>query len=258
VTYACTDPGDGSSFTATGTVSSWSSTAVSATIPSSGSDFTSGAVCLVQVTNADGTWFVYSAVSITNPAANLYGWSAGPDLLVARRAPAAVAARATLTSRTLYAIGGDDGSSAGALSSIERAKVDRYGGVGAWEELPTGLPAPRTLATVARVGRYLYLVGGNDGSGPVATTLRAQVLDPLEAPSIVDVDVEYGTGKELGGGTWVYRVAAIFPSTYDDNPGGESLASDPFVVRLPDVPDTLRVTLSWDAVPEASGYRIYR
>jgi hypothetical protein len=44
----------------------------------------------------------------------------------------------------------------------------------------------------------------------------------------------------------------------DENPGGESLAGDPFVVRVPDVPERIALTLSWTAVPGATGYRLYR
>ncbi|MBN1335347.1 MAG: IPT/TIG domain-containing protein [Deltaproteobacteria bacterium] len=260
VEFECQDKSTGDTFTASGTVTSSSDTEVVVTIPSATDvQFGNGVVCAVVLTNQNGAYVSYSAVSVTNPSANLYSIEVGTDMTTGRRAPAAVAARATPSARYLYAIGGDDGSSAGALDSVEYATVDKFGDLGEWTELPETLDAPLTLAGVARVGRFVYLVGGNDGSGAVDTLLRAQVLDPLEAPRIDDIEVDYSESDDgLMGGTWIYRVAALFDDTYDDNPGGESLPSDPFVMRLPDLDPMLYVTIGWTEVEGASGYRIYR
>ncbi len=260
VDFECLDKSTGEAFTASGTVTSSSSTAVVVTIPSATDpSFSNGVVCVVVLTNEDGAYVSYSAISVTNPSANLYSIEVGPEMTTGRRAPAAVAARATASARYLYAIGGDSGSAAGALDTVEYAGVGKYGDLGDWTELPDTLDTPLTLAGVARVGRFVYLVGGNEGSGAVASLLRAQVLDPLEAPRIDDIEVEYSEGTDgLEGGTWVYRVAALFDDTYDDNPGGESLPSDPFVMRLPSLETPLYVTLAWTEVEGASGYRIYR
>lgn len=260
VDFECEDKSTGSTFTSAGTITSSSSDEVVVTIESASDDsFTNGVVCVVVLTNVDGASVSYSSLSVTNPSANLYSIEVGNEMTTARRAPAAVALRATASSRYLYAIGGDDGSTSGAFDTIERVKVGKYGDLEDWEELPDTLDSPRTLAGVATVGRYVYLVGGNDGTGAVDTLLRATVLDPLEAPRIEDVEVELSEGPDgLAGGTWSYRVAALFDSSYDDNPGGESLASDPFVLRLPDLSVGLYVTLSWEVVSGASGYRVYR
>ena len=138
--------------------------------------------------------------------------------------------------------------------------MDAFGDVGAWTDAPESyLPAPVINGRATQLGRYVYVVGGNDGSGPVADVWRAQILDPLEAPQVttnLSITID-PTG--LAEGTYIYRVSALFDATYDDNPDGESLASDPFVVRLPSVaPDNLQLTLEWTEVPGAAGYRIYR
>ena len=215
------------------------------------------AVCLVRVTNVDGTVAEWSAVSITNPAQNLFPWQAGSDLVEARRGLAAAAGRTTSVQRWVYAIGGDDGTAAGAKTSIEVAPIDVYGALGPWVGLSRGLPAPRTLAGVAVIGRFIYLVGGNDAASPTATVVRAQILDPLDVPYLSSLSVVPGpTG--LGPGAWTYRVAATYDPTDLGNPGGESLPSDPIQVNLPDVADLLQPRLSWTPVDGAVGYRVYR
>ena len=62
-----------------------------------------------------------------------------------------------------------------------------------------------------------------DWSRPVKTAERAMVLDPLQAPSINDIDIVPGDGKGLAGGLWFYRVAAVMAPNDADNPGGETL-----------------------------------
>jgi hypothetical protein len=219
---------------------------------------TEGTVCVVRVINSDGTYYDYAAVSIGSPSGNLFGFSPGSDMVVGRRAPAAEAGRATLTARYLYAIGGDAGNSPSAYNSIEVAPVDFFGNLSNWRVLPITLPAPRTLASSTRIGRFIYLVGGNDGTNVVDTVLRAQILDPLAAPRFNTLTIDYGGGSGLQGGVWIYRIAALFGAGDLRNPSGESLASDPIVVRVPDVPDRIHLGISWEPVANAVGYRIYR
>jgi hypothetical protein len=214
-------------------------------------------VCLVRVIDADGTSAEWSAVSVTNPAQNLFPWQVGPSLVEGRRAPAAAAGRTTSVQRWLYAIGGDDGAAAGAKASVEVAPIDVYGAVGPWHVLSRGLPAPRTLGAVAVIGRFIYLVGGHDGGAATASVLRAQILDPLDVPYFASLSVAPGaTG--LAPGSWTYRVAALYDPTDLGNPGGESLPSDPIRVALPDLGGLLQPILGWTAVDGAVGYRVYR
>lgn len=215
-------------------------------------------VCTVTVTNDDGTWFEFAGVTVTNPAQNLFDWRSGPPLNVARRAPAAAAARATATARFAYTIGGDSGSDATAMASIEFSEVGKFGDLGPWVLHPEPLPAPRTRAAITQVGRFLYLIGGDDGGGPVDSVWRAQVLDPLASPEFDTLSLSYGEDSGLSDGIWSYRIAALFDDDDPLNPSGESLASDPIVVRLPDIEGDFHLNIAWTPVEGAAGYRVYR
>lgn len=221
-----------------------------------------GAACVVTVTDADGSAFRYSAISIKTPAQNLNPIvNAQQTLVTARRALGLAAGRPTTQSRFVYAVGGDTGATSGALDTVESANVSLFGSLGAFSIQRHRLPGPRSFPGVVRVGGFIYAVGGHDGSGAVATVLRAPVLDPLATPEVVDVGVtllaEDDARPGLGEGLWIYRIAAEFPEDDAIDPGGESLPGEPLVVQLPDVPG-LALTLSWDAIPGASGYRVYR
>lgn len=255
VDLVCVEP-TGTTVTHTATVNSGASDADTLVMTANAGN--EGSVCVVRVTNDDGTSFDYSAVSARSASGNLFGFDPTSTMVVARRAPGTAAARATAVSRFLYAVGGDSGALTGALDSVERAPVDFYGDAGAWSVLPDVLPEPRTMAGLVTVGDFLYLVGGHDGVGPVDTIWRAEVLDPQAAPEFANLSIRVGTGQGLGGGTWTYRIAALFGPSDARNPGGESLASDPIVVRLPDLQGGVELDLSWTAVPGATAYRVYR
>ncbi|MFN7146426.1 MAG: hypothetical protein ACK4YP_21815, partial [Myxococcota bacterium] len=233
-------------------VLAWTYTSIDAVVPST--EFNE-AICVLEVTNAEGPSARWAALSIRNPAENLFPWSAGPDLVEARRAPVAVAGRTSAVDRWVYAIGGDSGDPTGALSSVEVAPVGVYGDVGAWSVLRGGLPAPVTLAGGAMVGEFVYVVGGNDAAGPVATAWRAHVLDPMNVPRFDHLSID--DAGTLEGGEWTWRVAALFAADDIANPGGESLPGDPVTVALPDV-GGLAVEVAWEPVPRAIGYRVYR
>jgi hypothetical protein len=85
--------------------------------------------------------------------------------------------------------------------------------------------------------------------------------------SDVNLGLQDAAKGGLGEGQYIYRVSAIFDPSDTDNPGGESLASDPFTIKLPPFPNKkIEVTLSWKApvdvlgaaIPNVVGYRIYR
>jgi len=236
-------------------------TEVTATFPADDGSLAPGSVCTVTITNLDGSSFRFSAVSLKNPSQNLNAWrDTGVPMTEARRGLGLVAGRPTDTSRFLYAVGGDGGALADAKSSVEAAGVDVFGRLGSWVPQRRALPGPRTFAGTVRLGRFVYMVGGDDGSAPVATVLRAEILDPLATPELADLDItidESEGAPGLGGGVWIYRVAATFPGDDPNNPGGESLPGEPIVVQLPELPG-LTVTVRWDAIPGASGYRVYR
>jgi len=231
-----------------------------------GSSLTAGDVCVVRVTNADGSYGEYSAIGVTTPSLNLNSPKAGTTMNVGRRALTSAAGDATVSARFVYAIGGDAGTAAGALDSYEFAPVDLFGKMGAWTTSPIKLKNKRTLAGATLVGRYIYNVGGNDGTGPVATAERALILSPRETPEITDLDLKLDAAG-LEAGNYHYRVSATFDATDTDNPGGESLASDEFSLRVPAFPGKkVKVTLVYRApldslgapVAGVSGYKIYR
>jgi hypothetical protein len=257
VTMTCRQPDATLSAALPVAVTGSSATSIDATFPSD--QVATGSVCIVTVTNADGSSFRYSAVSTKTPAQNLNDWRPATALVEPRRALGLAAGRPTASSRTVYAFGGDGGTLAQAKTSVESAAVDLFGDLGDWSIQRRALPAPRTFVGSARIGRYLYAIGGHDGTAATDTVLRARILDPLAAPEVVDLSVAVldVPGKGLAKGLWIYRVSAVFPSTYAGDPGGESLPGEPLVVQLPGVAG-LELALQWDAIPGASGYRVYR
>ncbi len=233
------------------------------------SELEKGDICLVVLTNLDGSSFAYSAISIRNNTENMDAGSLANDMVLARRALSLIAARPTPSSRYLYAIGGDDGVSdeprqvGTVLSSVESASVDVYGEQGDWALQRNSLPAPRTWAGAALIGRFIYLTGGRDSDAATDaatnTLLRSEVLDPLVGPEILDLDAYLGEdGTGLEGGMWFYRVAATYPTDDPNNPGGESVAGETLTVQLPINPNRIELELTWEPVDGANGYRVYR
>jgi hypothetical protein len=225
-----------------------------------------GSICIVRLTNADGAFFEYSAFSITNASLNLTPWQTGRELETGRRALSLLAGRPTATSRYLYAIGGDNGvdnapNSRGTrvFDSVESSQVDVFGAMSDWNPQRSRLPAPRTAAGAASIARFVYLLGGHDGTSATATLYRAAILDPLEGPEVSDVDAALSDGTTgLSKGLYYYQVSALHTAGDLANPAGESLAGELLPVQLPDRPEKIALTLSWAAVPGAHGYRVYR
>ncbi len=269
---------DGTTTTIDGTVAAGSETTFDMTLDTS--SLVAGSVCVVRVTNEDGSYYDYSALGITNPSLNLTAFVAGTDMTTARIAPAVASGRATNSARFVYAIGGSDG--ANALSSVESAPIDIFGAPGTWaEQLRQGnLPEARSHAGVFRIKNFLYLAGGRAGGAASAKVNRAEVLNPLQAPKILDVAVRGCAEGErwdpnisqcvedaaapvegIGAGVWYYRVSALMADDDPSNPGGETLPSEALVINL--TPEAIGdkhvvITLFWSAVPNAKAYRIYR
>jgi hypothetical protein len=245
-------------------------TSLVATVPAG---ISHGSVCVVRVENTtNDTFDEFSAITVTNPASKLPAFQSGTTLVEGRRAPATVLGAATREARFLYAIGGDDGNAANAKRSVEGAPIGRFGDAGVWRTLATALPVGITQAHAVSGGRYVYLFGGLAGGDPSAAIHRAVVLDPSAAPVVSDVDLRFyatpdsdpATRDGLAPGAWTYVIAAVFDAGDEDNPGGESLPSEPLTLYAPDVPDGVEVELTWDpvygndGVTEAVSYRIYR
>jgi len=256
---------DAAGMQTTGTVTKGTVTATTANVTVTVSA-AAGAACVIRITNPDGAYFDFSALGVTTSSFNLSTPRAGTALNTGRRALSSAAGDATTSQRFVYAIGGDPGTPAGALSTYEFAPVDLFGRMGAWTTSPVALADKRTLAGSTTVGRYIYNIGGDLGAGPTETAERALILSPLETPEITDVDL----ALEMAGldeGFYQYRVSATFAATDTDNPGGESLASDVFSIRVPAFTGKkVPVTLIWRKPVDSlgaplagiSGYKIYR
>ena len=263
----------GASAPLVGAASGLTSTSVDVLFPDPSSvGLGAGDRCRLRVANGtDPTsdpYFDYSTVSIASASGRPANWVVDGALESPRRAPAVVSVRPSPYSHYLYALGGDSGVASDAFevgtafSSVESARIDPLGDLRQWFMRRDGLPQPRTHAGVARVGRYVYLVGGHDGSGTSPATdsiLRAQVLDPVATPDLVDLEVALGDGSSgLPAGQWVYSVASKYPASDPHNPNGESLPSAALSVQVPALAENLVLTLLFSTDPDASGYRVFR
>jgi hypothetical protein len=250
-------PPTGNTTTSTPTLAARTSTQLTLTIANA-STLVDGSICIIRVTNPDGTYGEYSALGVTGPSLNIGAFNATSSLVTARRAPATTSGRPTSAARFLYAIGGDSGTTNGALDTVEAVSVNRFGDLNQWRILPTKLPTRLTHAKARRIGQFIYLVGGNTGTAPSNQAYRAKVLDPNVAPQFNDVSLSVET-TGMGPGIWYYRVSAVMQGTDPSNPNGETLAGDPQPIKIPNnLTQKLHIKLTWNAVPGAKSYRIYR
>lgn len=234
-----------------------------------------GAVCVVRVTNtANGTWDEYFSVAVTTPAGNISpfrpNYLTNPEkvahLNTARRAPGIAFGKATRKARFLWAVGGDGGTPAAAVSSVEVASIGRFGEIGPFRPLDNGLPEARTGAHARVLGSFVYYIGGADASGTARDEIwRARILDPLSVVHVEDVNLQFApSGNGLAAGSWTYVISAVMPAGDAENPGGETLPSEAVTLYAPDVPDGVEVRLTWttlmasDGITPAAAYRIYR
>lgn len=253
---SCVDNG-GAPLSAAATVLSSTDTSISATVDTTTLSHLS--VCEIRVTNTnDGTYADYAPITVTNPAGNFVSFNDGPSLNVARRAPSVASGRPSTRAQYVYAIGGDSGTNATPLSSIEASPLDRFGRPGAWAANRTSLAAGRTLSGAARVENFIYVLGGHDGTNAMTDVSRAMVLNPLDTTRISNV--EFNIDPNLMGGlptgVYYYRVAPVMSATHPANPGGEMLASERQPVRVPFA--GVDIELSWTPYADAAQYRIYR
>lgn len=253
VSLSCQEDGVNTTFTPT--ILSTTYAQIQAEVPATGLN---GAVCVVDVQNADDSSARYSAISIRNPSQNLFPWQPGPDLVEARRAPAAAATRINSVDRYLLALGGDQGEVSSAIDSIEAAEIGVYGDIGPWSLVQQTLPTPLSGAAVLSLPPFIYLIGGDDGSGSTDGLYRAEVLDSDDAPAFTNVSLAR-KNNGLEAGTWTYKVAAVFKGSDLSNPKGESLPSQALALTLPDLGSKLlSPTLTWTAITNAQAYKVYR
>eukprot|EP01080_Neovahlkampfia_damariscottae_P001359 gene1359-11441_t len=247
------------SFSANATITDRSSsTKIRVVFPGGAPDF---ALCLVTVFIENGNNFRYSAISVKKPSANLKPWSNSNNMKEKRRAFGLTAGRSTLSSRFLYAFGGDNSTKEFATDTVESVPVDIFGNVQTWSYQRYKLPIKLTQFQAVTVGRYIYAVGGiivDNGTETVSNRIyRAQILNPIVTP-IADISIDLiSSGSNLTEGVWYYKVSAVFPKSFEYNPDGESLPGELVVINVPKISGIV-IILTWKAIPNAVGYRVYR
>ena len=226
---------------------------------------------LVRVTDDDemtySTWSAF-IVGATGSSGNLHTFTTSTTLTTGRRMLAGLSARDDLGNTFIYAIGGDTGGATPTvLDTVEVAQLSRFGALAAWRQekpsnkLTTTRAAPVAVAVpifgtdpFIPVKTYVYVTGGRDAGGAVLGTVeRAVVLRNADAPRITAIAPATATGT-LAAGTWYYKVSAIVSDP--DNAGGETLPSDEEILTISGAQTA--IDLTWSAVPNATGYRVYR
>jgi hypothetical protein len=257
VTMDCLLPGN-TRQQVTGTVGPITASSVQVTIGDA-STLPSGSVGIVRVTNPDGGAAASPTISVT-AVGNENSWTLMPTLNTPRRALSLAAARASTGNGWLYAIGGDNGQATSPYNMVETAPLDPFGMPGSWTAQSKTLPNTTRFAGAARLGSFVYLVGGNNGVSTMTSVSRAQILDLAPAPSAPSFSaVLDGTlnGGGIAAGYVQYRVSGLFPGNDPKNPNGESMAGPAIGVQVSSVTN-LEVVLSWPAFSGATGYRVYK
>ena len=221
---------------------------------------------ILQVVNAEDAYGVFHSFVLTNPSGKLNPpWTVVSSLVTARLDFGAAVAGDNVGNTYIYAAGGRTGipgftvGGIDILDSVEVAQVDPFGNLSAFRSVPNSLQNPRAGLELVMVPgedkNYLYAVGGFNDTAHLDTLERTVILEPGEAPNITDISFE--SGGNLAAGTWYYRVAAVKGSGDSDNPGGETLASEEWTIR---VDEGSEVVVSWvDPDPaNTNAYRVYR
>jgi hypothetical protein len=218
-------------------------------------------ICDVRVTNpSSGLSFTYSQIT-TDGAIQFYS---APSLNVARSGLVLVGGRLATSSSNngqlyLYSIGGESNI---VLDTVEvgtvGSSINSNGGI-TWSIQSNGLPSIANHGGY-RISDMIYVVGGmNQNSTALDTVYRSVILDPAATPTLSSPYVDVMSNVTgLSSGIWYYAVSAVYPDTYELNPSGESLPSASISVYTPPIYPGMTVTLSWDAIPNASSYNIYR
>ncbi|HSN30722.1 MAG TPA: kelch repeat-containing protein [Kofleriaceae bacterium] len=212
----------------------------------------------------------YSAIAFVSGSGNLGAWTPSTgsasdpvqQLPAARTRLGAVVGHVTSQARYLYQVGGDDGAVANASNAVVSAQLDPLGNVLAWSTQRSSMTSARTGAAVIRIGQFIYAIGGYDGTNTLKSVERARILDPLDVPALPSIDLT-PSATGLAAGSWVYRISGVRAANDASNPGGETLASDPLDVTLPDLTamtstPAVKVTLTWPAMQNVVSYNIYR
>jgi hypothetical protein len=223
-------------------------------------DGTSGiGAYVVTVINFDGQRDAYASLKLSSSADGKLGDSgpftdSGRDLTFPRRRMGGASGGDDLENDFVYIVGGDDGTDA--LRAVEYSLLSPFGGLGKWRATRR-LNSPRTSLGLVSVdhptdgGSWLFAIGGStDGTSgnALGTIERARVLTQTTVPQ--GIAATPGTGGTLPDGPYFYRVSAVTAA------GEEWLATSPTSVSIRLGEGAVR--LSWDAVPGAAAYHVYR
>ena len=113
------------------------------------------------------------------------------------------------------------------------------------------------------IGSYIYMVGGlrqfnSTYIDTLNTVYRAKILDPLAVPTAsISITLNQSAPTSMPSGLFFYVVSANFPSNDPVDPNGESLPGVAATVNLPNI-SGLSVTVTWDSIPNAQSYNVYR
>jgi len=215
----------------------------------------------VKVTNPDGQWDVFYLFSVTSSAdgklQDSEGWVIFPEssMQQGRWKLGVDYGFDIFGSGYIYAVGGLD-DTGNELDTVEYTQVSVFGEPGVWQQSeqlfgrqrrPNTLNQPRAGLSVARIGPYLYAVGGTaNGITALRTTEMAEILG-IDTMPYLNAHPVPGAGGSLPRGSWYYQVAAV-------GPWGESLPSQEAIAR--DTGGSL--TIHWAPVDGATSYVVYR
>ncbi len=168
----------------------------------------SGTVYVIGGLDADGapTTTVFTLTPDAQTGA-LGEWETAPEELTLPEPRAGAAGVAAADGMLLIGGEGPDGP----VTTTWKSRFDEQGALQAWEaEAP--LLAPQADATAAVVGDFVWLYGGHDVNGPVATVQRGSL--GLEAAEGFDENPD--EGKVM---VWAVNPAANLPTPRDDATG---------------------------------------
>ncbi len=215
----------------------------------------------VKVTNPDGQWDAYYLFSVTSSAdgklQDTDSWVDYPQttLQTSRWRHAGTYGFDIFGSGYIYIMGGSD-AAGNPLAGCEYDQVSVFGEPGVFRTLlqfdgsdhvPNVLGSARTGLAVARLGPYIYALGGSaDGLNALDTTEMARILGTRTIPYL-NRHPKAAPGGSLPLGSWYYMVSAV---TAD----GEGLTGQEAIARNAGGSLTIR----WAPVDGASSYNIYR
>jgi N-acetylneuraminic acid mutarotase len=167
--------------------------------------FVAGSVYVMGGLDADGaptaTTYVMTPDGTTG---ELGAWTEAPEALVLPEPLSGGAA--TATADGLLLIGGSN--AAGPVTTTLKSDFDTNGALGKWAaEMP--LTTPQTGATAGVVGDFVWLFGGRDASGPVATVQRGD----FGRPAAEGLPENPDEGKVIG---WASNATANLPGPRAD------------------------------------------